>query len=70
VPSPPHAARYAWALALNEECKEMAEALGDRTGMDTTSNNLDFTLEKTGDLPAAVARALVFLTRVRKKNDE
>ena len=48
----------------------MAEALGDRTGMDTTNNNLDFTLEKTGDLPTAVAHALVFLTRVRKKKDE
>jgi hypothetical protein len=38
----------------------MAKALGDRAGMGTASNNFGFTLEKTGDLPAAVARALMF----------
>ena len=49
---------YARAIALHEEHKAMAEALGDRAGVAAACNNLGLTLEKTGDLPAA-ARALV-----------
>ena len=49
---------YGRARELYEQGRAMTEALGDTAGVGTACNNLGDTLEQTGDLPAAAARAL------------